>query len=118
MSHTAGMTSPPDSSGDIYQKMDRTLAEGVSAFATRPLEFEPGSKWSYSNTGIATLGRIVEIVSGQPYETFIADRLLKPLSMVDSFYFPPPSTTSRTALVYIKKGAKRRRSGPEIVAVA
>ena len=80
--------------------MDRTLAEAVPVFAKSPLEFEPGTRWLYSNTGIATLGRIVEVVSDLPFEQFIDERIFTPLGMKDSFIFPPADKTSRIAVVY------------------
>ncbi|MBC8165594.1 MAG: beta-lactamase family protein, partial [Bryobacteraceae bacterium] len=70
MTHTSGMSGPHGEMASLYQKMDRTLTDAVNAFAKEPLEYEPGTKWLYSNTGIATLGRIIEVVSDQSYENF------------------------------------------------
>src|SRR5579883_3490110 len=78
MTHTSGMSYlPPAPIKDLNQKMDRTLAEAVSEFGKMPLEYEPGTKWQYSNLGIATLGRVIEVVSGQPFEQFMATRLFQ-----------------------------------------
>jgi CubicO group peptidase (beta-lactamase class C family) len=52
------------------------------------LDFEPGSRWSYSNTGFVLLGRIIEKVSGQSYEQFLSERILKPLKMNDTVFDP------------------------------
>jgi CubicO group peptidase (beta-lactamase class C family) len=100
---------------DLYQKMDRSLAEAVASFAKQPLDYEPGSKWMYSNTGLATLGRIIEVVSDQPYEQFIADRLLKPLGMKDSFFFAPRDKQNRIAAVYLSKDGKLQKAGGSIL---
>lgn len=113
MMHTSGMSGPHDSLKDLYQKLDHTLAEAVPVFAKAPLEFEPGSRWLYSNTGIATLGRIIEVVSDMPYERFIGEWILGPLGMKDTFFFPPEDKKSRIALVYSVKDGKLARSGPE-----
>ena len=110
MTHTSGVTAPPTS--NILYAMDQTLAEAVTLYAQTPLEFEPGSRWSYSNPGIAVLGRIVEVVSRQPYERFVEERILKPLGMDDSFFFPPPDKTGRIALVYRFEDGKLKRAGP------
>ena len=110
MTHTSGMSGPHGDMADLYQKMDRTLAEAVASFARHPLEFDPGTKWMYSNTGLATLGRIIEVVSGQPYEQFIADRLLKPLGMKDSFFFAPAAKQDRIAAVYVTKDSKLQKT--------
>src|SRR5262245_38478942 len=71
LTHTSGLPGGyPAGLTDLYTKRDRTLSESVLAISQRPLEFEPGSKWQYCNPGIDTLGRIVEVVSGQSYEQF------------------------------------------------
>lgn len=98
MTHTSGMGGGKPSEIQDLNKL--TLAEAVSIYARQPLAFEPGTKWRYSNMGIATAGRIVEVVSGMPYERFIEQRILKPLGMRDSFFFPPANKRSRIAAVY------------------
>ena len=103
MTHTSGMRArPAGKMKDLYWKLDRTLQEAVASFADEPLQFEPGSKWMYSSMGVGTLGRIIEVVSGQPYEVFITQRLLKPLAMKDSFFFPPPEKRKRIAALYMR----------------
>ena len=64
------------------------------------LLFEPGTAWNYSNIGIAALGRIIEVVAGQPYDRFLAERIFQPLEMKDTFFFVPPDKTKRVASVY------------------
>ncbi|MBI3207716.1 MAG: beta-lactamase family protein [Candidatus Solibacter usitatus] len=118
LTHTSGMPEyPPEGMGGVnfYYAMNRTLAEAVSIFSQLPLEFEPGTKWSYSNTGIAALGRIIEAVSGKPYETFLADRVFAPLAMKDSFFFPPKEKVDRIASVYEMKDGKLQNVGPGIL---
>lgn len=116
MTHTSGMTGPlPAGAADLYTRMDRPLAYAVTLFSQQPLDFEPGSKWQYSNSGIATLGRIIEVVSGQPYETFIANEIFRPLGMKDSFFFAPPEKTGRIAMVYKTVGGKLVRAGGDIL---
>jgi len=114
LTHTSGMGRQlPEGIRDLLSKMNLTLAEAVRIYSQQPLDFEPGTKWQYSNMGIATLGRIIEVVSGQPYEKFLEDRVFKPLGMVDSFFFPPPEKTSRIAMVYALDDGKLKRAGPE-----
>ncbi len=116
MTHTSGIPSaPPPGMKELDQKMDHTLADAVLAYSQEPLEFEPGSKWSYSNSGIAVLGRLIEVASGQPYEQFIKERILDPLSMKDSFYFPPAAKIPRIAMVYKHEHGKLVRGGPDIL---
>jgi CubicO group peptidase (beta-lactamase class C family) len=101
MTHTSGMPgSSPDSLKGPRGNWDHTLAEVVSLDSQMKLEGEPGLKWRYSNAGIATLGRIIEVVSRQPFETFIHDRIFEPLGMKETFYFLPHDKRSRLAAVY------------------
>ena len=62
----------------------------IEQYAGGKLDFEPGTAWSYSNTGFIILGRIVEKVSGQSFGDFLADRVLKPLGMAHTAYEPDP----------------------------
>jgi CubicO group peptidase (beta-lactamase class C family) len=65
MTHTSGV---PAGSSKGFDRKAHTLAEVVADAAQQPLEFEPGSKWSYSNNGIGTLGRVLEVLSAKSYE--------------------------------------------------
>jgi CubicO group peptidase (beta-lactamase class C family) len=77
-----------------------SLPERTLAYALQPLVFEPGSRWQYSNPGINTLGRIVEVVSGRSYADFLEERLLRPLGMKDTTFWPTASQAKRLALSY------------------
>ena len=101
MTHTSGMSGGyPEEFKDLFAKRDHTLAEAVEAFPARFLEFGPGTKWGYSNMGIATLGRIIEIVSGKSYDEFLTERVFNPLGMNDSHFFVPESKHDRIATIY------------------
>lgn len=101
LTHTSGMREmPPEALADIYRKFDHTLKEAVHFYSQQPLEFDPGTKWAYSNTGMATLGRIIEVVADQPYERFLEERIFKPLGMTDTFFFVPEAKKPRIAAVY------------------
>jgi CubicO group peptidase (beta-lactamase class C family) len=105
LTHTSGMPG----SGPA-RKPESTLAEMVFAYSQLPLQFTPGSKWSYSNTGMATLGRIIEVVSKKPYEQFMSERIFRPLGMVDTFYFPPEEKYPRIASIYTDDIGKLKRA--------
>ena len=101
MSHTSGMfDAPPAEIKDYMQQMNLPLADLVQVFARQPLLFQPGTQWSYSSPGIDILGRIVEVCSGEKYEDFVAHRILQPLGMKDSFFYPDAARLSRIAMVY------------------
>jgi len=95
LTHTAGLNSDaPDTGRDL------TLAERTLAYALQPLAFEPGTRWQYSNPGINTLGRIVEVVSGRSFAEFLDARLFKPLGMKDTTFWPTESQAHRVAKSY------------------
>ena len=117
MCHTSGLAENPDDElSDNLRTMRVPLDEAVRFYATRRLQFEPGTRWRYSNMGIATLGRIIEKVSGEDYVHFIESRILKPLGMGDTFFFAPPEKRDRIALVYKHENGKLVRAGDEILA--
>jgi hypothetical protein len=62
----------------------------IRSYAKGALDFEPGSRYSYSNTGFLILGRIVERVSGEPFGAFLSRRILKPLGLDHTNYEPDP----------------------------
>lgn len=94
LTHTSGLTDVPQ------PRVESTLAELVVGYANKPLQFEPGSKWTYSTAGINVLGRIVEVVSGQPYAEFLAARIFKPLGMKSTTFWPTARQARRLATAY------------------
>jgi CubicO group peptidase (beta-lactamase class C family) len=107
LTHTSGLPGGmPPGLADLYVKRNHTLAEAVMAFSQRPLDFEPGSKWVYCNAGIDTLGRVIEVVSGQPYEDFLKKRIFEPLGMVDTTFYPTKDQLERVGPVYDKKDGR------------
>jgi CubicO group peptidase (beta-lactamase class C family) len=107
LSHTSGLPFlPAHQLSRINFTLDATLAEAVRVYGREPLVSEPGTKHLYSNMGIATVGRIVEVISGEEYTQFIRSRILSPLGMKDSFFFPPEDKKSRIAMVYLHEDGK------------
>ncbi|HJT36183.1 MAG TPA: serine hydrolase domain-containing protein [Pirellulales bacterium] len=103
LTHTSGLPNYPPGLADVYQKRNRTLSETTIAISQAPLAFEPGSKWSYCNPGIDTLGRIVEVVSGRPYDVYLAERIFQPLGMIDTTPYPTAEQLARVAVTYGKE---------------
>jgi CubicO group peptidase (beta-lactamase class C family) len=117
MSHTSGLAGDPEGElSDNPRTLRVPLAEAVRFYGRQHLQFEPGTRWRYSNMGIAALGRIIEVVSGEEYVHYIETRLLTPLGMHDTFFFPPDAKKDRIALVYKHAGGKLVRAGDEILA--
>jgi CubicO group peptidase (beta-lactamase class C family) len=106
LTHTSGLAQYPIGFADLYTKRNRTLAETTAAVSQLPLQFEPGSKWSYSNSGIDTLGRLLEVVSQMSYETFLQTRLFDPLQMNDTCFYPTEEQMKRVATLHDKRDGK------------
>ena len=117
MTHTSGMIGePPVSTGPLMIDMSMPLDRAVSIYAQQPLDFEPGTKWQYSNTGLATLGRIVEVLSGMKYEEFLAKRIFEPLGMVDSHVYLPEAKRARVAALYTVINGRIVKAGADVLA--
>lgn len=79
----------------------KTLADQIPKLANVPLDFQPGSQWTYSLlAGMDTLSRIVEIASGQTYDQFLKQRIFEPLGMKDTGFFVADDKASRIAGLY------------------
>ncbi len=82
-------------------KPEDTLATRVPQYASMPLDFQPGSQWGYSpRIGHDVVARIVEIVSGTPYDEFLRQRIFEPLGMKDTHFFLPPEKESRRVVIH------------------
>jgi CubicO group peptidase (beta-lactamase class C family) len=107
--HTSGLSYPWNAKiGQAYVdanvtsglvQYDGTIADCVRGLGTVPLLFNPGEKWEYS-LGVDVLGRLVEVVSGMPLDTFFKSRILDPLGMKDTFFYVPDDKVGRIAAVY------------------
>ena len=98
LSHTSGM---PFKSAMEEPTLDLLpLRVRARSYAMTPLQFEPGSKYQYSNAGINTAGRIIEVVSGIPYAEFLQTRLFEPLGMKDTTFWPDHGQLARLAKSY------------------
>jgi CubicO group peptidase (beta-lactamase class C family) len=82
-----------------FEDHETTLGEMIENICRCPLLFQPGQKWSYS---VATdvLGYLVQIVSGQPFDAFLQERILDPLGMQDTAFHVPPEKLNRFATNY------------------
>ncbi len=87
LTHTSGIknyTSLPEWLS-LWRK-DMTVKEIIDLFKDQPMDFAPGERWSYSNSGYVLLGAIIEKVSGQAYQAFIEKNIFTPLGMKHSYY--------------------------------
>jgi CubicO group peptidase (beta-lactamase class C family) len=98
LDHTSGMTFRSDLEVPTLDRV--SLRDAVLSYAMTPLQSEPGTKYSYSNAGINTAGRIIEVVSKMPYEEFMDKRLFVPLGMKDTTFWPSEPQLARLAKAY------------------
>lgn len=111
LTHTAGLTygfhyvHPVDAlyraaGFEFGPPRDVTLAEAVEKWASMPLVFQPGTSWNYS---VATdvLGRLVEVLAGEPFEDFVRSRILDPLDMGETAFNVPDERRDRLAQLYV-----------------
>ena len=100
LTHTSGLAeaTPQEAAAAL------TLSDLIPAFTSKPLQFEPRTRWQYCQSGINTLGRIVEVVSGQPLPDFFKARLFAPLGMKDTTFYPSAEQCARLAKPYVREG--------------
>ncbi len=109
MSHTGGLVyTPPLSQGPIAQAYaaagimnlpNYTLAESIPKLGDIPLSYQPGSQWVYS-ISVDVQGYLVELLSGQPFDEFLQERLFDPLGMTDTGFFVDADNADRFARQY------------------
>jgi len=101
LTHTSGLMSWQSPIPGPKLEPNATLATHVPKFAQVPLDFQPGTQWSYSGLGGPdVLSRVVEVVSGQSYDEFLRARLFEPLGMKDTFFSAPADKRPRLVTLY------------------
>jgi len=114
LTHTSGL--PRDVPTRTYPPamhrgwLSRRLPEVADEAARMNLLFEPGSKYSYCNAGIATAGRVVEVVSGMEFDQFLKARLFDPMGMTSATFRPAPGEARRIATLYTDASGARQVS--------
>lgn len=81
------------------EQQDATIDELVDAFSRLPLNFHPGEAWEYSRA-TCVAGKLVEVISGQPLDAFMRERIFAPLGMDDTFFAVPENRIDRFAVAY------------------
>jgi CubicO group peptidase (beta-lactamase class C family) len=91
LTHTSGIGGGQQNQGSLKRTVELIAAE--------PMQFKPGSQWKYS-PGVTVCGRVIEVASGQPYDEFLAQRIFRPLKMVDTTFYPDAGQQKRLATLY------------------
>jgi len=98
LTHTSGLG---EAGGDAARQ-SKTLADLVPLWLAAPMQYEPGAKWQYCQSGINAAGRIVELVSGMTFDAFLQKRLFDPLGMTNTTFYPTTEQRARVATGYAK----------------
>jgi Beta-lactamase class C and other penicillin binding proteins len=110
LTHTAGLPNFTDQPEYMTRKFHPAKPDEIIAwFKDKPLDFDPGSKEKYSNSGYVLLGRIIEKASGEGYAQFIAENIFKPLGMKDSGY-----DSNSAVIAYHAQGYQPSAGGMEV----
>ncbi len=102
LTHTSGIpnfTAAPDYRASMASPT--TAEQTIARFRDKPLDFVPGSKMSYSNSGYIVLGAIIEKISGTSYAAFLDENIFKPIGMKDSGYDSNTAIIPRRASGYV-----------------
>src|SRR4051812_3503096 len=103
LTHTSGLgEADSTAAGQAH-----TLADLVPLWLSAPMQYEPGEKWKYTQSGINAAARIVEIVSGMTFDVFLQQRLFDPLGMTNTTFYPGEVARKRLATAY----ARNKESG-------
>ena len=104
LTHTGG-------TGDIFgpefdkRRLElKTLRDYVTLYGQRAVEFEPGSRWQYSNYGFLLLGVLIEKVSGQSYYDYVRDHIFKPAGMTATASDPEEQSVPDRSVGYMRGG--------------
>jgi CubicO group peptidase (beta-lactamase class C family) len=101
MTHTSGLgEGDRDALGKAH-----TLADLIPVYLAAPMQFEPGTKWRYTQSGINAAARIVEIVGGLPFDVFLEKRIFESLGMKNTTFYPARKPSAHLVTSYKKDKA-------------
>jgi D-alanyl-D-alanine carboxypeptidase len=100
LSHSGGTGDIFTPEYDAHRLETRTLADYVKLFGTRPVRFEPGTRMEYSNYGFILLGRLIELVSSESYETYVGEHVFVPAGMLHTDSRPEIDRVAGRAIGY------------------
>ena len=117
LTHVSGLGSGPASVAEVKKvgrKEGETLADYIPRLAGTPLDSQPGSRWTYSpGAAFDTLGRVVEVVTGQSFDQFLRQRIFEPLGMKETFFHPGDDRWPRVVTAYTRAdGTLRKAENP------
>ena len=116
LTHTSGLRSnglgsAVAGSRSWRREPEATLASVIPTHGKVPLDFQPGTRWSYSSS-LDVVARVIEIVSGTPFDVFLRERIFKPLGMKDTYFNVPPEKASRRVVIQGRDMSRWTKRGP------
>lgn len=118
LGHTSGLADFTNDPGfRTWQMSEHTHQEELEKIEKLPLDFEPGTKFAYSNSNYEVLGMVLERVSGQPYEKLLRERLLDPVGMADTGLDSDELVLAKRAEGYRREGRSLVIARPESMSV-
>ncbi|MBY0422926.1 MAG: beta-lactamase family protein, partial [Parvularculaceae bacterium] len=97
LDHTSGLPNDLESHYGSVRSL-HSVADDIAPFAGKPLDFEPGAKFNYSNSGYIVLGRIIEVLSGEDYFDHMRRAVFAPLGMNDTEFLRLDAISPRMAV--------------------
>jgi CubicO group peptidase (beta-lactamase class C family) len=101
LTHTSGLG---EATGTAAQEA-KTLADLEKLWLAAPMQYEPGERWKYTQSGINAASRIVEVISGKTFDVFVQERIFDPLGMKDTTFYPTDAQRARLVTAYAKNAA-------------
>jgi D-alanyl-D-alanine carboxypeptidase len=102
LTHTGGTGDIFGPEFDLHRKQLRTLDDYVKLYSSRGIDFEPGSRWAYSNYGFLLLGVVIEKVTGQSYYEYVRGHIYEPARMTGSGSLPEDRPVPHRSIGYTK----------------
>jgi len=108
LNHTSGIKSYTDIPGYMVEgiKADLDTAQLVAVFKDQPVDFAPGEKWNYNNSGYVLVGAVIEAASGQPWHEYLEQALFEPLGLDHTGYGADPEVVATQVHGYTMDGDK------------
>ena len=102
LTHTSGLGEAGGDGNTNAVRQAKTLADLVPLWLAAPMQYEPGAKWQYCQSGINAGARIVEVMSGMTFDAFLQKRLFDPLGMTNTTFYPSAEQRARLVTAYAK----------------